>query len=69
MATRITRRHLVALAGALHATAQPPDTPLPIPANPDEERKAVLAQFRLNADTLAKVSLPMSAEPATHFKA
>ncbi len=67
MHRRITRRHLVALAAALPAAAQTP--PAPIPANPEEERKAVLALFRTNGETLAKVTLPMSTEPATHFKA
>ena len=65
----ITRRRIVALAAAIPAAAQQPNTRPPIPTTPDDERRSVLAQFRSNADSIAKVALPMSTEPATHFKA
>ncbi len=66
MGQRITRRNLVALAGAMPLTAQPPP---PIPSTPDEELKAAHAQNRANAELLNKVVLPMSTEPAIRFKA
>jgi hypothetical protein len=69
MDARITRRKLVALAAAAPAAAQQPVTPPPIPSTPEEERQSILAQLRSNADALAKVPLPMSTEPAIHFKA
>lgn len=68
MTARITRRNLIASA-ALPATAQQPPTPAAIPSTPEEERQAILAQLRLNAETLSKVALPMSTEPAARFKA
>jgi hypothetical protein len=67
---RLTRRKLVALVAALPAAAQqPPAQPPPLPANAEEELKAVQAQFQGAADQLAKTPLPMTTEPATHFKA
>jgi hypothetical protein len=68
MAATITRRNLVALAAAVPAAAQPPAAPPPIPTTPEEERQAILAQLRSNADALARTPLPMSTEPATRFR-
>lgn len=65
---RITRRSVVALAAALSAAAQQPAAPPPIPSNPEDELKAIQTGNRANADLLAKVVLPMSTEPAVHFK-
>ena len=66
---RISRRTLVALAVALPAAAQQPAEVPPTPATPGEELKAARAQHLANAEQLSKASLPMSAEPAVHFKA
>ena len=66
---RISRRALVALAGALPAAAQQPAEVPPIPSTPDEELKAARAQYLANAEQLSKADLPMGAEPAVHFKA
>jgi hypothetical protein len=63
----ITRRTLLAAAAALPAAAQL--QPPALPATPAEESAAVQTQFRSNFDQLRKVRLPMSVEPATHFKA
>ena len=63
---KFTRRELAAgLATSAVLLAQPPSPP--IPANPDEELKAALAQQRENAVELDKFPLEMSAEPATVF--
>ena len=60
---------LAAGSATLIAQAQTPQQAPPIPANPDEELAAVREAQRRAADALAKVNLPMSTEPAVHFKA
>ena len=70
MTTKPTRRDVaVTLAASVTALAQTPAAQPPLPANPDEEFKAALATLRDNSDQLAKFPLPMSVEPAAHFKA
>ena len=73
---KLTRREI---ATALSATAvllgQTPAPPLPQspPQNPplssDDELKAARDSNRQNSEQLAKFPLPMSTEPAAHFKA
>jgi hypothetical protein len=41
----------------------------PLPQNADDELKAVRDQNRRISEQLAKFPLPMTAEPATRFKA
>jgi hypothetical protein len=68
MATKLTRRQLAAVvvsAPVLLAQAPPP----PIPQNPDEELKAARDQNVQISGQLAKFPLPITTEPATHFKA
>ena len=65
--TKFTRRQLaVALSTSAVLLAQ---APAPLPANPDEEIKAVKDSFQQNMQQLAKFDLPMFVEPAVHFKA
>jgi hypothetical protein len=66
----MTRRELVIAApAALLAQAQTPQTTPPqAPRNPEEELNAAREQQRRNAALLDKVALPMSTEPACHFK-
>ena len=59
---------LAAGSATLLAQAQP-QTPPPIPKNPEEELTAAREALRRNADAMSKVALPMSTEPAVHFKA
>lgn len=65
----MTRRDLLFAAPAtLLAQPQQSQTP-PLPKNADQELAAARdAQLR-NAAEMAKVTLPMSTEPAVHFKA
>jgi len=65
--TKLTRRQLAAVLSAPALLAQTPAPPLP--QNADEELKAVRDQNRANAAQLDKFPLPMSVEPAVHFKA
>jgi len=70
--TKFTRRELAAAlstSAVLLARPQAQPQTQPIPSNPDDELKAVRAQLRESADQLDKFPLPMSAEPATTFKA
>jgi hypothetical protein len=68
MSTKLTRRELAAvISTSAVLLAQTPTSPLP--SNPDEELKAVRETLRLNSEQLAKVELPMSTEPAVHFRA
>jgi hypothetical protein len=70
---RFTRRELAAALSAsavlaARSQAQPPGQSQALPANPDEELKASLAQLRDNAAQLDSFPLPIAAEPATIFK-
>lgn len=65
---KLTRRELGAVLSASAALmAQNPNPP--IPSNPDEELKAAKEALAQNSQQLAKFEIPMSTEPATHFKA
>ena len=73
--TKFTRREIAtalsASAALLGQTPAPPlpQTPPPAPRlSPDEELQAARDSIRQNAEQLAKFPLPMSAEPAAHFK-
>ncbi len=64
---KFTRREIAtALSASAALLAQAPA--LPIPQNPDEELKAARESLRENSEQLAKFPLPMSTEPAAHFK-
>jgi hypothetical protein len=66
--TKFTRRALVAgLSTSAALLAQTPS--LPLPSNGDEELKAVKDTIQQNSQALAKFDLPMSTEPAVHFRA
>ncbi len=68
----MTRRQLVLAtpAALLAQTPQAPQPqPPPLPRTPGEELTAVQQQQQRNAQTLDKVNLPMTTEPACHFKA
>lgn len=74
MATNIkfTRREIataLSVSGALLAQAPAP----PLPQNPlpnlDDELKAARDSLRESSRQLAQFPLPMSTEPAAHFKA
>jgi hypothetical protein len=63
----ISRRQLAGVILAGTAVAQAPSTPAPQSADADLE--AVKSQQRLRAQIIARVPLPMTTEPAVHFKA
>jgi hypothetical protein len=66
--TKFTRRALGAILSTSAALiAQTPN--LPLPSTPDEELKAVKDTIQQNSQQLAKFDLPMSTEPAVHFRA
>lgn len=56
---KITRRTLLGSVAGAAALAQTPPPPSPEPVD----------QNKLNADTIAKVALPQSTEPAFAFRA
>ena len=60
---KLTRREIIVGAAAANAMAQ--TTPAPAP-DPDKQAHDDLQR---NADALAKLSIPMSTEPAFQFKA
>jgi hypothetical protein len=65
---KFTRRELAAgLATSAVLLAQAPSQPSS--DSPEDELKAALAQIHDNAQQLDKFPLPMSAEPATTFRA
>ena len=64
--TKFTRRQLAtALSASAVLLAQPQS---PLPSTPEEELKTVKDTLQQNLQQLAKVNLPMSTEPAVHFK-
>ena len=63
----MTRRQLV-LAAPAAALAQPQQTQPPLPRTPDEELNAAREQQQRNSRQLAALPIPMSTEPACHFK-
>jgi hypothetical protein len=74
MGTKIkfTRREIAtALSTSAALLAQTPSPPPPqnAPLSPDDELKAARESNRQNSEQLAKFPLPMSTEPAAHFKA
>jgi hypothetical protein len=72
---KFTRREIAtALSASAILAAQPPVPPpqnaAPTPAlTPEAELKAALDSIHQNSEQLAKFPLPMSVEPAVHFKA
>lgn len=68
MTPRVTRRQLAA-ALALPAVLLSQAPPISLPGNAGEELQAARDQLRQNGEALAKVQVPMTAEPAVHFKA
>jgi hypothetical protein len=72
---KITRRKLAMLAAAAPlATVAVPGVAIPAeaqtpPADSDEETRSARELMRNNAQALAKVKMPITTEPAVHFKA
>ncbi len=68
MSNKLTRRQAaIALSGSVALVAQTPSAP--IPQNPDEELKAAKESLQHAQEQLDKFNLPMSTEPAVHFRA
>ena len=66
---KVTRREIAtALSASAALLAQTPAPP-EIPQNADDELKSARDSIRQNAEQLARFPLPMSTEPAAHFKA
>jgi hypothetical protein len=68
MPFKLTRRELAAAVSA-SAALLGQQAPPPLPQNPEEELKLVREQLRQASEALAKFDLPMTTEPAVHFKA
>ena len=64
MQIKITRRKLAAIAVGTAAAQAAQE-----PAQPENLNELARERLRKNAETLAKVDLPMSTEPAFQFKA
>jgi len=67
----ISRRQLAGVFLAGTAVAQVPvqAPPAPAPQSADSELEAARSQQRGRAQIIARVPLPMTTEPAFHFKA
>lgn len=65
--TTVTRRSLGRLLTAAAVTAQNGASQTTPPA--DADLQSARDQMRANAESIAKVKLPMATEPACHFKA
>ena len=68
MEQKITRRAWAVIAGSAAAFGQAA-VPGAAPAPTDDELRVARERLRQNAEQMAKVKLPMSTEPAVHFKA
>jgi hypothetical protein len=69
---KFTRREIAAAlstSAALLAQTPSPPPPQNTPLSPDDELKAARESNRQNSEQIAKFPLPMSTEPAAHFKA
>jgi hypothetical protein len=70
---KVSRRKLLlaaAVTAAAQAPAQAPQTPASTTVQPaDAELEAAKSQQRGRAQIIARVPLPMTTEPAFHFKA
>ena len=67
MSTKVTRRQIA--AGIIAGTAALAQTPVPpTPQTPEDELKAIQTQLRANFETLRKVDVPQSTEPAFIFR-
>jgi len=67
--TKLTRREAAAaLSVSVAALAQTPQPASPLPASADQELQQARVTLRNNSDTLARVTFPMSTEPAFVFK-
>jgi hypothetical protein len=67
---KVSRRKLLlaaAVTASAQAPAQAPQTPAP--QSTDAELEAVKSQQHVRAQIIARVPLPMTTEPAFHFKA
>jgi hypothetical protein len=70
MAEKLTRRQLAAaLSSSAALLAQQAPSGPPIPQNPDDELKAVREQNHQISEQLDRFPLPITTEPACHFKA
>jgi hypothetical protein len=67
MNQKITRRHLA--AGVLGSSAVLRAAQTPEANQPEDPTTAAKEQLHKNAETLQKVELSMTTEPAFHFKA
>jgi hypothetical protein len=65
----MTRRQLAGAIMATAAAAQTPPSTSATPSTPAGELQAAKEQNQRTAETLAKVQVPMEAEPAFHFTA
>jgi hypothetical protein len=66
MDRKFSRRALVLAAGGTMAAQT---QPAPLPATPDAELESARNGLKAAAAQIAKVPVPMSTEPAVHFKA
>jgi hypothetical protein len=69
---KVSRRKLLlaaAATAAAQAPAQAPPTTTPAPQSGDAELEGARSQQRVRAQVIARVPLPMTTEPAFHFKA
>ncbi|HLG95359.1 MAG TPA: hypothetical protein VKX49_03495 [Bryobacteraceae bacterium] len=69
MKAKFTRRQLALAALSMPAVAGQTPAPPPLPQTPDQELQAARSQNRQISEQLAKFPLPMTTEPAVHFKA
>lgn len=64
---KLTRREVAAALSA--SAALRAQAPAPAPQNADQELKAAREAIGQNSAQLEKVPVPMSVEPAVHFRA
>jgi hypothetical protein len=65
----ITRRKLAMLAASAPLVTVAVPAEAQAPADSDEETRSAHELLRTNTQALAKVRVPIAAEPAFHFKA
>ena len=67
--SKITRRALVGIAAAVTSSVAQEQPAPATAATPEQDLNARRSQMKANFEQMSKTALPMSVEPAVHFKA
>ena len=67
--SKITRRTLVGIAAAVTSSVAQEPPAQPATSAPEQDLNTRRSQMKANFEQMSKTAVPMSTEPAVHFKA